>query len=76
MEPKYGEPKYAEWEKDTLDRTKRKILKTMNAICDDYRDSDRLGSQALDDIKDCLENLHHINQNGSTHNGSVTPSLR
>lgn len=67
------EPKYAEWEKDTMDRMKRKVLKTLNKICDDYSGTDRLGSQALDDVKDCMEILHHM---GSTHNGSVTPSLR
>lgn len=67
------EPKYAEWEKDTMDRMKRKVLKTLNKICDDYSGTDRLGSQALDDVHDCMEILHHM---GSIHNGSVTPSLR
>lgn len=67
------EPKYAEWEKDTLDRIKRKILKTMNAICEDAHGMDRLDPQSLDDLKDCMEILHHM---GSTHNGSATPSLR
>ena len=66
------EPKYAEWEKDTLDRVKRKTLKTMNAICDDYSGTDRLGSQALDDVKDCMEILHHMGSTGS----ATTPSLR
>lgn len=66
------EPKYAEWEKDTMDRMKRKVLKTLNKICDDYSGTDRLGSQALDDVKDCMEILHHMGSN----NGGATPSLR
>lgn len=65
------EPKYAEWEKDTMDRMKRKVLKTLNKICDDYSGTDRLGSQALDDVKDCMEILHYIN-----HSSATTPSLR
>lgn len=54
--------KYTEWAIEELCKSEKEILMTMGKIRKERKDDDenRLDSDQLDDLKDCLEGICHI----------------